>query len=198
MKSSSTSPAGPSARSGAARRAGSPSRWALLAWLLVLTALVPAARGADGARQITWDDLLPEGWTPPVQTVDHFFDLPAGPALSAADAPVVPAMNGQHIRLPGYLVPIELEGQLIRSFLMVPYFGACIHVPPPPPNQVVFVRLEQAIRLEDPYGAHWVTGTLSTEQSTTDLAEAAYTMRGERVEVFDWDALYQEQAADPG
>ena len=79
---------------------------------------------------------------------------------------------------------------------MVPYFGACIHVPPPPPNQVVFVSLPEAVAVDDPYGPHWVTGVLSTASSSTELAEAAYTLAGERVEVFDWDAMFPDQAED--
>jgi len=169
----------------------------LLSTLAMVTGLATAPARADDVRQITWDDLLPAGWVPPVVAIDHFFDLPAGPTLSLAEAPVVPAMNGQLVKLPGYLVPIELEGQRIRSFLMVPYFGACIHVPPPPPNQVVLVRLDTAISLDDPYGAHWVTGRLSTDASSTLLAETAYTMQGQLVEVFDWDALYRQQATPP-
>jgi len=167
------------------------------AWLALAVLAIPGlgARAAEAAdpRQITWDDLLPEGWTPPIAPVDHFFEQGPAAAQSVAEAPVVPAMNGQRVRLPGYLVPIDLDGKQVRSFLMVPYFGACIHVPPPPPNQVVFVRLEKPVSLEDPYGAHWVTGRLSTEASSTNLAEAAYTMVGEVVEVFDWDQLYEQQ-----
>jgi len=135
---------------------------------------------------LTWDDLLPEGWTPPVTSVDHFFDSPPQPAQTPDDAPVVDALDAQRVRLPGYLVPITLEGERVREFLMVPYFGACIHVPPPPPNQIVFVSLPQAIDLDDPYGAHWVTGVLSTSISSTELADAAYTMRGEAVDPFNW------------
>ncbi len=147
------------------------------------------------AENISWDDLLPPDWIPPATSVNHFFDETPAQTLSSAESPVVPAMNRRRVRLPGYLVPIDLEGERVRSFLMVPYFGACIHVPPPPPNQVVFVELEDAVSLADPYGAHWVTGELRTSNNSTDLAEAAYSMRGESVEVFNWETRYQQ--ADP-
>jgi hypothetical protein len=161
----------------------------------------PAGRAQHAApssivREITWDDLLPAGWTPPVAVVDHFFDAPPQPAVAAGQTPVVDELNNQRVRLPGYLVPLALDGGKVREFLMVPYFGACIHVPPPPPNQIVFVRLGQAVPLDDPYGAHWVTGVLSTSTSSTELAEAAYTMVGERVEVFSWDRLYAGDSED--
>ena len=83
---------------------------------------------------------------------------------------------------------------------MVPYFGACIHVPPPPPNQIVYVEMPEAVSLDDPYGAHWVTGVMTTEASSTSLAETSYTMAGELVEEFDWEAFYesyQDQESEP-
>jgi len=149
-------------------------------------------------ENITWDDLLPADWVPPATSVDHFFDDTPAQTLSSAESPIVPAMNRRRVRLPGYLVPMDLEGERVRSFLMVPYFGACIHVPPPPPNQVVFVEMEDAVSLADPYGAHWVTGELRTSSSSTDLAEAAYSMRGEAVAVFDWEAKHQEYQEHQG
>ena len=172
---------------------------ALLVCLSLAANPVVAEDGNDpGTRQITWDDLLPEGWVPPAASVDHFFDAAPPHAANMSDAPVVRELDGQRIRLPGYLVPITLEGEKLKDFLMVPYFGACIHVPPPPPNQVVFVSLPEAVLVDDPYGPHWVTGVLTTTTSSTELAEAAYTLAGERVEVFDWDAMFPEQAEDPG
>lgn len=153
-----------------------------------------AADEVGDVRQITWDDLLPEGWIPPSVSVDHFFDAAPPQAADMADAPVVTALDGQRVKLPGYLVPINLEGEKLKDFLMVPYFGACIHVPPPPPNQIVFVSLPEPVAVDDPYGPHWVTGVLSTSAASTELAEAAYTLVGERVEVFDWDAMFPEQA----
>jgi len=180
----------------------------LLAALVTLgaTGMVPAGYGAEPhagsaadatARVLTWDDLLPEDWTPPVASIDHFFDAPPQPARAPAQAPVVEALDAQRVRLPGYLVPITLDGERVREFLMVPYFGACIHVPPPPPNQIVFVTLPTAMDLDDPYGAHWVTGILSTATSSTELADAAYTMEGELVERFDWQQPPNPSAGAP-
>ena len=164
-----------------------------LCLLAVVTASV--ADEAAGPKDITWDDLIPEGWVPPAVQIDHFFDAPPAPAASVADTPVVEAMDEQHVRLPGYLVPLDAEQDSLRTFLMVPYFGACIHVPPPPPNQVVYVEMAEPVKLDDPYGAHWVTGIMSTKASSTNLAEASYTMSGERVEVFDWDQFYEQSQA---
>ena len=64
------------------------------------------------------------------------------------------SLNGQYVKLPGYVVPLESDaGGLLSEFLLVPYYGACIHVPPPPSNQIVYVRLNKPYLLksmEDP------------------------------------------------
>ena len=164
---------------------------------LLAGSISTSARAADDpgpAREVSWDDLLPEGWVPPSLAIDHFFDPVPPEPIDMADVPIVPELNGQRIKLPGYLVPLAMEGEKLKDFLMVPYFGACIHVPPPPPNQIVFVSLPEAVFVEDPYGPHWVTGVMSTASSSTELADAAYTLSGELVEVFDWEALFQDQA----
>ena len=159
------------------------------------------AETSGDPRDITWDDLVPEGWVPPAVQIDHFFDAPPPAASAVADTPVVVEMNEIRVRLPGYLVPLDVEGENLRTFLMVPYFGACIHVPPPPPNQVVYVEMPEPVQLDDPYGAHWVTGVITTTASSTSMAEASYSMQGESVEVFDWDQFYeqgQDQAEEDG
>jgi hypothetical protein len=152
-----------------------------------------AAADPGPAREISWEDLLPEGWVPPSLAIDHFFDPEPPEPANLADVPVVPELDGQRVKLPGYLVPLAMEEEKLKEFLMVPYFGACIHVPPPPPNQIVFVSLPEAVFVEDPYGPHWVTGVLRTSSSSTELADAAYTLSGELVEVFDWDAWFPEE-----
>jgi hypothetical protein len=82
---------------------------------------------------------------------------------------VVATLNGQHIRLPGYIVPLEVseEGRT-TEFLLVPYFGACIHVPPPPSNQIVHVRSEIGVKLEELYQPYWIEGQMQVKPSTSE------------------------------
>ncbi|UCJ17759.1 DUF3299 domain-containing protein [Pseudomonas sp. MM211] len=92
-------------------------------------------------------------------------------------AKTVPAMNGKQIRLGGYPVPLETDNAGRSTlFFLVPYPGACIHVPPPPPNQLVLVRYPKGIALDDIYEPLWVNGTLKIEPVSNDLADAAYAL----------------------
>lgn len=92
-------------------------------------------------------------------------------------AKTVPAMNGRKIRLGGYPVPLETDNAGRSTlFFLVPYPGACIHVPPPPPNQLVLVRYPKGIALDDIYEPLWVNGTLKIEPVSNDLADAAYAL----------------------
>ena len=144
----------------------------------------PATLAAEdnAPREIMWDALIPEDWTPPPPAgFDSFFDDdPTAPAASQSmpDAPVVTALDGQLVRLPGYIVPLTLDGEDLVEFLMVPYLGACIHVPPPPSNQIVHVTLKEPIKLETIYEPFWVTGTLRTSRVASQLATASYSMDG--------------------
>ena len=98
----------------------------------------------------------------------------------------VPAMNGKHIRLGGYPVPLESDAKGNSTlFFLVPYPGACIHVPPPPPNQLVLVRYPKGLKLEDIYTPLWVNGTLKVEKVSNDLADAAYAMDADKVRVVE-------------
>jgi len=81
------------------------------------------------------------------------------------------------VRLPGYVVPLSNDGKgRLVEFLFVPYYGACIHVPPPPPNQIVHVRLREGIEQPDMYSPFFLTGRLQAERTDDDLAGSAYTM----------------------
>lgn len=89
----------------------------------------------------------------------------------------VAAFDGKPIRLGGYPVPLETDAEGRSTlFFLVPYPGACIHVPPPPPNQLVLVRYPKGIELEDIYAPLWVSGTLKIEQVNNELADAAYAL----------------------
>lgn len=92
-------------------------------------------------------------------------------------AKTVAAFNGKQIRLGGYPVPLESDAKGRSTlFFLVPYPGACIHVPPPPPNQLVLVRYPKGIALEDIYAPLWVSGEIKIESVSNDLADAAYAL----------------------
>jgi uncharacterized protein len=85
--------------------------------------------------------------------------------------------DGAKIRLPGFVVPLEFDDDMnISEFFLVPFFGACIHVPPPPPNQIIFVSYPQGLQLDALYTPFWVTGNMKVEIVENDMALSAYSM----------------------
>ena len=158
----------------------------------------PAAKAAGGFRSITFDDLMPADWDP--NAIFRQLDMESlqdndPRAMEMMDklrqaweqAPVVPALNGQKIRMAGFLVRLEGDEKHIREFLLVPYFGACIHVPPPPANQVVHVIPAQPVPVGPDMGAVWVSGTLSLAAAKTDLGDAGYRISAVKVEPYTGD-----------
>ena len=129
-----------------------------------------SAQNRGNYRTLQWDDLMPDGWNPKAALGN--LDASRIPEGSAQElelqrkmrkiwdhAPVRAELDGQRIRLPGYVVPLEYSTGAIRDFLLVPYFGACIHSPPPPANQIVLVTLQKPARLRT-MDACWVAGVL--------------------------------------
>ncbi|WP_082707383.1 DUF3299 domain-containing protein [Shewanella frigidimarina] len=91
---------------------------------------------------------------------------------------IITKMVDQPIRIPGFIVPLEFDDQQnITQFFLVPYFGACIHMPPPPPNQMIFVSSSLGISSNDLYDPFWITGILKTAIIENELGTAAYTMQ---------------------
>lgn len=101
---------------------------------------------------------------------------------------VVGEMDGKGIRIPGFVVPLQFDDeQTITQFFLVPFFGACIHVPPPPPNQIIFVDYPKGLKLAELYDPVWVSGHLKTSLKENDLATAAYSMKAESWEEYSED-----------
>lgn len=102
------------------------------------------------------------------------------------NAPVNGEMNEAFIKIPGFIAPLEYDGTLITEFLLVPYFGACIHTPAPPVNQTVLVRMAtgEGIKTEDSYWPVWIKGKITTESTSTDLAESGYYMQNAVMEPY--------------
>jgi len=103
--------------------------------------------------------------------------LYSGAPTQAYSAAIVPEINGENIRVPGFVVPLEFGPEnLITEFFLVPYFGACFHKPPPPPNQTIYVKSVEPIEYESIYAPVWIMGGIKTEQIGNEIATAAYTM----------------------
>ena len=91
---------------------------------------------------------------------------------------IIPEMEGQAIRIAGFIVPLEFDDdQTITQFFLVPFFGACIHVPPPPPNQMIFVSYPKGLKLNALYDPFWISGILRTTLVENEMATAAYSMQ---------------------
>jgi len=109
------------------------------------------------------------------------------------NAKVNPELDGKSIRMPGYVLPLQSEGGKVFEFMLVPYVGACVHTPPPPQNQLVYVKSNKGFPSEDLYTPVWVEGIMSTKQASYDLSyrdgnrdvEAGYTLDSELVEVYE-------------
>jgi hypothetical protein len=157
-----------------------------------LEAAKAAPKDAGRYREVKWDELISPSWNPEaiIKSMNLGMMMDGDPRANAAleklrqewdNAPGNPALDGAEVRLAGFVVPLERAGNALREFLLVPYFGACIHVPPPPPNQIVLVRYPQGVALDDIYAPLWVSGTLQVEPVSNDLADAAYALDADSV-----------------
>lgn len=161
----------------------------------------------DTFETIEWEALIPSDvlealLTPP----DYINDIAEGSlednfekqiegAFNQSDDPyqqaltstkVIPEMDGKRVRIPGFIVPIETnEDKLVTEFFIVPYFGACLHMPPPPPNQIIYASYPQGVEQPTLYEPFWLSGELKTELVTNDIAQAAYEMRVVNYELYE-------------
>lgn len=166
---------------------------------------LPAA-GPNGVITLEWTDLLPpedlkkmealpeitheggEGTGSAINKLNT--EDPATQAWSEVlqSANVRAELNNKKVRLPGFIVPIEYdEQQNITAFFLVPYFGACIHVPPPPPNQIIYVTGAKGLKAEMIYNPFWIEGTLTTSAMSHDLANSAYSIQASQVSEYVYE-----------
>jgi hypothetical protein len=154
-----------------------------------------AAPGKAGFRELNWDDLLPKDWDPYKDLKDlKLAGLSDGDPRAAAmlkrmrevwdNAPVNNQLADQAVRLPGYLVPLEESKAGLNEFLLVPYFGACIHTPPPPSNQIVHVLPRQTLKGFHSMDTVWVNGTMKTVRSDTAMGASSYRLEAVSVEPY--------------
>ncbi len=155
--------------------------------LLGLAAAGVACRGvAEVVVDLQWRDLLPED--------DH--SLPGNlagivphdesrmPERQPMSTGIRTDWNGQTVRLSGFIVPIDHKGTGVTAFILVPYVGACVHVPPPPANQLVFVTTSTPYESSGLFEPVTVTGMFGTASTSTQLAEIGYALSAEEIRAY--------------
>ncbi len=156
---------------------------------LSASAVAPPFAFASTPLQLEWDDLIPPG-VPYSEIigegeVDEVNDL-WNPIYDANAVKLNETLDGALIRMPGYMIPLELSADGVTHFLLVPYVGACLHVPPPPANQLVYVETEQPWPSDQLWEAVWVTGIMRTQLQSTGLGQTGYALNAQQMEVFAW------------
>jgi len=129
------------------------------------------------ATELMWDGLMPEGYVPDPQ----IFLFSIGPDQTAMDdalgnTPIVESLDGTQISIPGFIVPLDGDEEMITEFLLVPYFGACIHTPPPPSNQMIHVVPKYPLLQDESWDAITVVGTMAAQGVTSEYGAASYSM----------------------
>ena len=174
---------------------------------LLLASIAAADAGTPEPMALNWGQLVPPAAAPaPAQSKGFLAGArpPGGPdgAASAPPPPqeagwmsfrsqqpggydppaIVPELDGKQVRIGGYVVPLDFDATKVKEFLLVPFVGACIHVPPPPPNQIIYVKAADAFEIAGQFDPVYVTGTLKTARQFTGLAATGYTMEAALIE----------------
>lgn len=175
---------------------------------LVLVAAGTTA-GLAGPQVLGWGDLVPEKGTGVAMSIpmsearigmlprdefegtdqdyaDFFEAIESQRYSQPQGAKINIALDGMEVRLPGYVTPVGFnEDAQLTEFLLVPYLGACIHVPPPPGNQIVYVSDITGFKESHFYEPIWVVGTLRATGRATILADTGYRIEGARIEPYN-------------
>lgn len=177
----------------------------LLRWLLPALACTMFAvplSAADAPRVLKWADLVPVDATakprgflfgakratpadePPASQDQKFMSMKSQQPGDGQPPRVVQELDGKTVTIGGYIVPLDFESTDVKEFLLVPFVGACIHVPPPPANQIVYVKASKAFKIKGEFDPVSVTGTIRTTPAFTGLADAGYSLDADKIELF--------------
>lgn len=146
--------------------------------------------------ELQWDDLMPADWDPMAafrgmniaELQDN--DPRAQEALDTMrkawnDAPVNSKLAGKKVRIPGFAIPVEQSDKGVDELLLVPYFGACIHTPPPPANQIIHVKLSEPQPAVGAMQAYWIWGEISAQKFSSELGDAAYLIKATGIQPYE-------------
>ncbi|TCS66582.1 DUF3299 domain-containing protein [Primorskyibacter sedentarius] len=138
---------------------------------------------AEEIVDLEWRDLVPkdEPHVPPVIQGLLPHDESTMASSQPPSAGVRTDWNGRTVRLSGYIIPLDFKGTGVTAFMLVPYVGACVHVPPPPANQLVMVTTERPFESDGLFTAVTVTGMFGTASTSTQLADIGYALSADKV-----------------
>jgi len=149
-------------------------------------ACLPQIASAEDYIDLDWKDLVPADQPTLPRSLQGLFghDETAMASQQPDSSGVRTDWNGEIVRLPGFVVPIDYSGTGVTAFILVPFVGACVHVPPPPANQLVFVTTNEPYESAGLYEAVNVIGMFGTSSLSTQLADVAYALSADRIEPF--------------
>jgi hypothetical protein len=175
--------------------------FAMCCFFLHNTSAAGETAPAGSYREVQWAELVPESWNPEKAFEGLELDsLPQDdydPRVEKAyeafmaeweNAPANEKMNGQRIKISGFIAPLDWESDAeLKEFLLVPYFGACIHLPPPPANQIIHVKMEKTLKGLRSMDAALVYGTISVERHDSGtMGASGYSMALDKAEPYQW------------
>ena len=159
--------------------------------LMLLSGALATPKTALAAtlREITWDDLLPAG-VPYSEIIgegelDEVNDT-WNPIYDENATKLNESLDGSYIKMPGFVIPFDISAKGVTEFMLVPYTGACIHMPPPPANQLVMVNAKTPWPSDDLWDPIWVIGMMRTQLQSTDLGQTGYAIVADQIEVYEW------------
>ena len=156
----------------------------------------PTPASPAAPRTIQWEALVPPNWDPFKDFKDLNFQLlddgdPRAVKMLKRmrevwdSAPANPAIEGQSVRIPGFVVPLEDSKEGLKEFLLVPYFGACIHSPPPPANQIIHVLPRTPAKGLRSMDTVWVSGPIRAVRTDSYMGMSGYRIEAVQVAPYE-------------
>jgi len=148
-------------------------------------------------KDISWIELLPEDafdFVPESGVTDEMWNDPEFiQKVEQAGLATVTSLEGKYIRVIGFMVPLEVdygEAETVNEFVLVPSPGMCMHVPPPPPNQLILIKLSKPEIIRMMYQPIGVIGKISINPPKEDTFGSVYLIANPTsIEDVVWDDL---------